>query len=253
MKNWYVIVLGLGCNGCMLLPGDGDTVGSTAERVTFMGFTLAGGQRVVVEALRSGEVFEVGSDLSDMEPLHYDDYELHRWSLRAQIPSRAWNARGLSGNFAKVRARVIGVGIDGADVDASSFLPNWEACLTAHPDVNGFVASCKSPHAPFAFVYTSDFPSQADFRIFSIHHAGRLEVDVINGGRTGFVTRLECHTLGAHVSASFSELFEPGEWRTLTVGIVPTPGSDLVCTVTGTNLDGTPEANTANNTRTQRF
>ncbi|XXX81218.1 hypothetical protein WMF30_20885 [Sorangium sp. So ce134] len=253
MKSLYIIALGLGCNGCMLMPGDGDTVASSAEPVTFMGFTLAGEQRVVVEAFPPGEVIEVGFAHSDLQPLHYDGHELHRWSLTAPIPREAWRSLGRDAGFTKVRARAIGGGIDGADADAISFVPNWGACLAAHPDVNGFVANCKSPNAPFAFVYTRGFPPGADFTILGMRPEGRLELDVRNSGRSGFVTRIECHTLGAHVSASFSEVFEPGEVRVLTVGIVPTPGRDLVCTVTGTNLDGTPEAATADNTRTQRF
>lgn len=148
---------------------------------------------------------------------------------------------------------MIGGGSDGADADAMSFVPNWGACLRAHPDVNEFLANCKSSSAPFAFVYTRGFPPGADFAILRIRYGDRLEVGVWNGGRSGIVTRIDCSTLGAHVSAPFSEVLEPGELKDLTVGIVPRPGLTLACKVTGTDLDGTPEADTADNVRSRVF
>ncbi|AUX38970.1 uncharacterized protein SOCE26_003510 [Sorangium cellulosum] len=135
-------------------------------------------------------------------------------------------------------------------------MPDMVHCLDRHPEISDFNANCASPHSPEAFVYTTDYPAQADLAIVHVFRSpSGVNARVRNGGRHGKITSLECHAIGRHIVRAHDVALAPGETTTVTVSNPFSPGQRVTCTVFGANEDGTPEPTTCvdgvcgNNTR----
>lgn len=178
-------------------------------------------------------------------PYRYDDVELFGWSASLVIPSSHWQP-GRGGHYARLRAR------DSDNNDLNTFLPSWLDCLGAHPELDDFINSCRSPRSPEVFIYTADFTTSVDLLIENIRRGGPgLLVRVRNQGRHGKVMGIECSHLGAAGFANFDDPIRTGETKEYGVPVATAAGQIVVCTVFGANEDGTAEVPIDNNTRTQ--
>ncbi len=103
-----------------------------------------------------------------------------------------------------------------------------------------------------AYLFTRDYPLGVDLEVTTVlwTSRGRTEVRVRDGGRTGKVGRVSCSRLGSTSVLSVDEVIEPGESRSYFNAVAPI--GTVTCTATGTNEDGSAEANTSNNQRANR-
>lgn len=72
-----------------------------------------------------------------------------------------------------------------------------------------------------------------------------------NRGRQGKATRVECSKFGSASVLTVGENIALGESRSHYNAVAPS--GTVTCTAFGTDADGTPEANTSNNSATRTF
>jgi hypothetical protein len=237
-------------NACMLSPTDGTVMNSTAE-VPFSGYTGNPNEPVQVEAFDGVAWAPIATTASETTPFHYDNTDLYEWGVNVAIPANRWRP-GATGFAAQVRARV---GTSLANT-ATTFTSDWIDCRNRNPRITDFLSRCKSPRAPVAFLYTPDYPANADLVLTDIAPAptNGINVSVRNSGRPGRATRLECFRLGGGAALTPNQNINPLETAVFNVvSISGAPGGTVTCTVIGANENGSAETNTANNTRSQAF
>lgn len=243
-------VLCLVGSSCMLSPVDGQVVSSTTTSIPFEGYTTTASQTVrldyaVGSTWRDGGTTTTSATVTRVE----DDVELYGWSLPTPLPAAAWTA-GTTGSFARVRMAMPST--TGSETYLYSFTSNWSSCYADHPGLSNFVSNCKSPNSPVAYLFTSNYPAGVDLTVTLFWTSqGRTEVRVRNAGRQGKVTRVECSKLGSASALSIDEYIAPGESRSYYNAVAPS--GTVTCTAFGTNADGSPEANTSNNSATRTF
>lgn len=235
-------------SGCMLTPADGDVVSSTATALSFGGFTPNPGQAVRVEVLNGTTWLPVTTTTSSSTPFRFDGTDLYSWSASATVGS--W-VPGTTGFVTRVRAIV--TSSDGSTNNAYTFTPTWSTCLNENPTLSGFLSRCTSKNSPNAFVYTRDYPAGLDLTITNMWFSGRLNAVVRNAGRPGTLQSVTCWRSGAAVVKTVNERILPGESKTIDLSLVVSPGQTATCEAQGVNEDGSAEANTSNNQRTQVF
>lgn len=236
--------------GCMLEPADGKLVSNTATPITFAGYTDQDSETVVIEYAVGARWQELTrTDTSSSVSLTESGSHFFSWSASQILPPAAWTA-GTTGSFAKVRSHVTR---SGNHHNLTSFRTDWSACWATNSDVGRFISNCSSDNSPFAYIYTRNYPTGVDLHITALRwtSVGRTEAHVRNGGRRGLVTRLECNRFGSASAMTITDEIAPGETRTYRSAI--TPAGRVTCTVAGMNMDGSPEANTANNSFTTTF
>lgn len=237
-------------HGCMLEPADGKLVNNTATPITFAGYTDVRRETVTIEyAVGSSWRELTTADTSSSVSITQSGSDFFAWSASQALPAAAWTP-GTSGSFAKVRSYVTR-----GDVPRylTSFRTDWSSCWASNPDVGRFIGNCSSDNTPYAYIYTRNYPADVDLQITALRwtSAGRTEAHVRNRGRHGLVTRLECNRFGSASALTISDEIAPGETRTYRSAVAPI--GRVTCTVAGMNMDGSPEANTANNTFTATF
>ncbi|WP_223758732.1 hypothetical protein [Myxococcus sp. RHSTA-1-4] len=254
MRIFLLAALAVSTSACMLNPVDGQTVSSTTGVIDFLGYSNTGSQTVVLEHARGTSWLEVGRTTTSATVQHTtaDGVELYGWSLPRVLPAAAWTA-GTTGFFAKVRMRVPGAGTNGSDFFMYTFRPDWSSCYEQYPETANFISYCSSPRSPHAFIYTRDFPAGVDLVITSLlwTSTGRTEVRVRNNGRPGKLVSVTCSRFGSSSVFTVNEPILPGETKSILNAVAPS--GSVTCTASGTNEDGSPEANTANNSRSQTF
>jgi len=101
-----------------------------------------------------------------------------------------------------------------------------------------------------AFLYTPDYPASVDLTVTDVQRAsaGGLDVSIHNGGRPGTVTLIRCNTAGHELDLGLTALINPVQTQIIHLNALSArPGEGVMCTVSGVNEDGSPEANTSNN------
>ncbi len=246
----FLASLALALAGCMLAPVDGQTVASASSVIHFSGYTSNASEPVQVETFDGSTWAPLAFTTTGATPeRRYDDTDLYAWSVDAAVPVGRWRP-GTTGRIAQVRARV-GPSLEQT---AFTFTSSWLTCLGANPGIYDFIKNCRSPRSPNAFLYTADYPAGVDLTITNIRRdAGSvLDVSVRNGGRPGRITKIECHGNGAHLARTVNAAINPVETQVIQdLGLGVNAGQTVSCTVFGVNENGSAEANTANNTRTQ--
>lgn len=243
--------LALWVSGCMLNPVDGQVVNGSTDSISFGGYTHVASQRVELQFGR-GETWTRVTDTTttaERSLVSDDGVDLFGWVIPTTLPPSAWT-NGVTGRFAKVRMLVPGGGAAGRDTFMTTFLSNWSSCHSENPGVSSFISRCASPRSPVAYVFTRDYPTGVDLEITALRRtsSGRTEVRVRNGGRTGTVGRVSCSRFGSSSTLTVNEEIRPGETKSYFNAVAP--AGSVACTVSGTNEDGSPEANTSNNSRT---
>jgi hypothetical protein len=155
-------VLMLVATGCMLDPGDGDSVGPTNEPIRFYGYHDKPGVPVVVEAYmnRPGSYFQdwdvVGRTTTSTTPLNFDGRQWYAWSVQAPLPYLAW-VRGYRGGKATVRSRP-NASYQSVD-EFYSVVPDWGGCLSldANWTLTGIINNCLSGNGSKARITTVDY------------------------------------------------------------------------------------------------
>lgn len=237
-------------SGCMLEPADGKSVNSTSTPITFAGYTDQSSETVVIEYAVGAtwrELTRTGTASS--VSLTESGTDFFSWSSSQTLPPEAWNA-GTTGSFAKVRSHVTR---SGNHHNLTSFRTDWSSCWGSNPNVGQFISNCSSDNSPWAYIYTRNYPAGVDLQLTALRwtSVGRTEAVVRNGGRHGLVTRLECNRFGSASAMTITDEIAPGETRTYRSAVAP--AGRVTCTVMGMNMDGSPEANVANNTFTRTF
>ncbi len=253
MRHLLALVLSVFTTACMLTPVDGQTVSSPTTSVSFGGYSNTASQRVRLDYYGAGLAWRDGgvATTSPTVSLVEDGVSLYGWSLISTLPADAWRP-GTTGQWAKVRMMAPGAATDGSDQPLYSFRPDWSSCRTANPGISNFISNCQSPRSPVAYLYTPDFPAGADFTVsLWWSSGGRTEVRVVNNGRPGVVTRIDCSRFGSSSTMTVSHALATGESKSFFSAVAPI--GTVTCSVTGTNEDGTPEANTSNNRRYSTF
>lgn len=252
MRFLFAAALLVVSSACMLNPVDGQVVSSMTAAQSFGGYSNTASQSVRLE-WGTGVVWnDAGvTTTSATSSFVEDDVLLYGWNINTALPAAAWGA-GTTGHFAKVRMVVPPTTAGGTDTFMYSFKPDWSACRAANPGLSNFISRCKSPRSPVAYLYTSDFPAGADFTVSLLWTSlGRTEVRVRNNGRPGIVTRITCSRFGSASELTVSEPLAPGDSKSFFSAVAP--AGTVTCSATGTNEDGTPEANTSNNQATRFF
>lgn len=253
LTGWYfaaITVAVLTLSGCMLDPADGKLVSSTGTPINFAGYTDQSNETVNIEyAVGSGWVRLARTDTATLVSLRASDMDLYSWGISRTLPSEAWTA-GTTGSFAKVRTYIMR---SGAHRNLISFRTDWSTCWADNSEIGSFISNCSSDNSPFAYIYTRDYPAGVDLQITALLRTstGRTEARVRNGGRTGLVTRLECSRFGSVSIMTISDEIAPGETRIYRNAVAPI--GRVTCAVMGMNMDGSPEANTANNSLSRTF
>jgi hypothetical protein len=234
--------------GCMLSPTDGDVMTNLAAAVPFSGYSTNPNDPVQVEAFDGVSWGAIANTASETTPFNYDNTDLYQWGVNAVVPASKWRP-GTTGFAAQVRARV-GTSLEN---NAVTFTPDWIDCRNnGNQKLLDFVNHCSSPRSPHVYLYSSNYPASVDLTITNLARAGGLRVSVRNGGRPGRVTRLECFKQGGAVARDVNTTANPVETQIVDItSLQPAAGETVTCTVFGVNENGSPEANTANNSRTQ--
>jgi hypothetical protein len=252
MRSAVLVLLSFVSTACMLNPVDGQVLSSTTSTLSTAGYSNTANQLVQLEYGRGAAWVDGGTArTSSTVALVEDGVSLYSWSLPVTLPDAAWLA-GTTGRFAKVRVSAPGAAAGGATQFFYSFRPDWSECRAANPGLGNFIANCQSPRSPVAYVYTPDFPAGADFTVQLFWSStGRTEVRVRNGGRPGIVTRIECSRFGSASTMDVTRPLATGDSASFFSAVAPI--GTVTCRAIGTNEDGTPEANTSNNTASNRF
>jgi hypothetical protein len=259
--------------GCTIAPVDGMEVASTGTSISFSGYDSLAGRNVQVEVLgapnpyvseASAPGFALGPIVSTRldAPQTLNGATYYQWNLSSVIPAGYWQSLiipsptpgGTSSTaaFARIRTRYIGAGIDGADSYGFTFagpsMTDVANCYATNPSTA--LGRCKSKHSPVAYIYTTNFPRSVDLSITNINFprdpSGYYQVRALvkNQGRHGVITGVSC-SLGVYSNDRIA--INPGEEKLVTMGL-SRGNVNFQCTVSGTNENGTPEANTGNNT-----
>lgn len=237
-------------NGCMLEPADGKLVSNTSTPITFAGYTDQRNETVIIDYAVGASWAELTrTDTSPSVSLTETGIDLFSWSASQALPAAAWTP-GTSGSFAKVRSYIER---SGTRRNLTSFRTDWSACWATYSDIGRFIGNCSSDNSPDAYIYTRNYPTGVDLHITALRwtSSGRTEAHVRNGGREGLVTRLECNRFGSVSAMIITDEIAPGETRTYRSAVAPI--GRVTCTVAGMNMNGSPEANTANNSFTRTF
>lgn len=251
MKPYIPLVLGLLSASCMVTPGDGGTVASTADPVRFMGYYNLPDIEVAVQAFdpARGAFEPIGHARTGTSPTSYDGIDWYQWSAVLPIPAPHWTG-GAVGSMARVKASVGELDLYSATAQLSC-LGRTDGSLAALSE------HCLGAHSPEAHVSTRDYvawSASTDLVMTSLGWAearvrrARVRVDVLNAGPAGVVSRIECASSRSSNAVLIGEPIGPGARKTYEV-FMGFWGLDLTCTVIGATASGAPEVNTDNNTK----
>lgn len=255
-RSVALVLLGLSLSACVLNPVDGQEVTSTSSPISFAGYSNTGNQTVELRTGRGSTWQAAGQAMTTASPTYTtpDGVPLYSWNINASIAEDFWSP-GITGRFTKVRALALGGSPSGDDAEMTTFLSDWSACYGEHgSSLARFLARCKSPNSPDAYIYTSDYPKGVDLELLSLRASpdGQLVVTVRNGGRPGRLTSLACFGAFATMSVTNPNVdFAPGVAREFRVQVALR--GRVRCNVRGQNPDGSPESNQANNSKIQPF
>jgi hypothetical protein len=129
--------------GCMLDPGDGESLANYADPISFQGYSGNPDQTVTLEYKRGdGSWSRLGTTRSSSRGSTIAPLTGYYWSRSFTVPADGWN--GCPTSTADVRART-------GSTDLYSVVPDWVGCWVDNgQNWNGFIYNCMGPNNPVA-------------------------------------------------------------------------------------------------------